>query len=169
MATRVALLVYEPICGGQSTHVLALAERLDQRHYALGAVIPEHNERLAERLRAVGVPVTPMRLRRLNNLGVTLRLARQWRREGIQLAHVHGQQAGLFDRVAARLARVPAVIYTPHTIGMRCHSLQRPYFWLERLLTYWTDAIISVNEADRQRMIQMRVVPTEKVITITTA
>jgi glycosyltransferase involved in cell wall biosynthesis len=44
--------------------------------------------------------------------------------------------------------------------------LQRPYFWLERLLARWTDVVISVNEADRQRLIGRRVAAAEKVITV---
>jgi len=166
MSIRVALLVYEPIYGGQSTRVLALAERLDRRRYDLRAVIPHHNELLARRLSSARVPVTPMCLRRLNNSGAILRLARQWHRESVQLLHVHGQQAGLFGRVAARLARVPAVVYTPHTIDMRRRYLQRPYFWLERLLAHWTSGIISVNEADRQRLIRARVAPAAKITTV---
>jgi glycosyltransferase involved in cell wall biosynthesis len=166
MTTHVALLVYEPDYGGQSTHVLALAQGLDRRRYAVSAVIPDHSDLLAERLRAAGVSVTPMRLHRLNNLSAMLQLAKQLRREGVGLFHVHGAQAGLFGRVAARLAGVPAVVYTPHTIDMRRHYTQRLYFWLERLLTGWTDVIISVNEADRERLIRARVVPAEKIVTV---
>jgi glycosyltransferase involved in cell wall biosynthesis len=164
--TRIAQLVYEPLYGGQSTHVLALAEGLDLARYDVEVIYPAHNAVLGERLAASGVRCAPMRLRRLNNLGATLQLARRWRDVGVELVHVHGQQAGIFGRVAARWAGVPSVVYTPHTIDLRRRYFQRPYWWLERMMAAWTTAIISVNEADRRRLIDAGIGTPGKVFTV---
>lgn len=163
---RLSVLLYEPAYGGQSTHVLGLAQRLDRARYDVEVIFPDHNKVLLDRLSASGVRCLPMHLRRLNNIGATLKLARHWRAESVQLVHVHGPQAGLFGRVAARLARVPAVVHTPHTIDLRRRHLQRPYWLLERLLAAWTDVVISVNEADRRRLIEAGVAAAEKVVTV---
>jgi len=70
------------------------------------------------------------------------------RREGIDLVHSHGKGAGVYGRLAARVARVPAVhtFHGIHYAGYRA-GLGRAYLALERRLARLTKAIVHVSES----------------------
>lgn len=70
------------------------------------------------------------------------------RREGIDLVHSHGKGAGVHGRLAARVARVPAVhtFHGIHYAGYRA-GLGRAYLALERRLARLTKAIVHVSES----------------------
>jgi glycosyltransferase involved in cell wall biosynthesis len=65
------------------------------------------------------------------------------------LVHTHTSKAGFLGRLAARLARVPAVIHQPH--GHIFYGYYGPrrtafYITLERLAARWTDRIVTLTE-----------------------
>ena len=71
------------------------------------------------------------------------------RRERPAIVHTHTSKAGFVGRLAARLARVPAVIHQPH--GHIFYGYYGPartafYVALERLAARWTDRIITLTE-----------------------
>lgn len=72
------------------------------------------------------------------------RLSRWMREERIDIVHTHLFLGGLIGRVAALLARVPAVIHTEHNT----------YYWkrfyhvgIDRILAKFTEKIIAVSQA----------------------
>jgi glycosyltransferase involved in cell wall biosynthesis len=71
------------------------------------------------------------------------------RRERPAIVHTHTSKAGFIGRLAARLARVPAVIHQPH--GHIFYGYYGPartalYLSLERLAARWADRIITLTE-----------------------
>jgi glycosyltransferase involved in cell wall biosynthesis len=71
------------------------------------------------------------------------------RRERPAIVHTHTSKAGFLGRLAARLARVPAVIHQPHGhvfYGYYGRGLTMLYLTLERLAARWTDRIITLTE-----------------------
>ena len=79
-----------------------------------------------------------------------VRLIREWRPDVI---HIHSQEAGLVARPLARLAGPQTILYTPQTIDLRRARWYWLYMGFERALGHLTGTLISVNEADRQRLI----------------
>jgi glycosyltransferase involved in cell wall biosynthesis len=83
---------------------------------------------------------------------------------------VHSLEAGVCGRLvgwlasASRLTSTP-ILYTPQTIDIRRIRWHRLYRGIERLLANVTSTIISVNEADRQRLIGWGI-PPAKILTI---
>jgi glycosyltransferase involved in cell wall biosynthesis len=79
-------------------------------------------------------------------LAAVLRLVRRGR---IDLVHSHGKGAGLYGRLAARRAGVPAV-HTFHGIHYAGYpaGLDRLYLALERRLARMTEAIVYVSESE---------------------
>jgi glycosyltransferase involved in cell wall biosynthesis len=81
---------------------------------------------------------------------VTLvKLVEVMRRERPAIVHTHTSKAGFIGRLAARLARVPAVIHQPH--GHIFYGYYGPartafYVSLERLAARWTDRMITLTE-----------------------
>lgn len=161
------LIYYEPTPSGQSTHVLSLVERLPRERYRLTLVLPDRILPALRPLLPDDIEVVPLPLRKLLwGPGVILPLRRLIRRRQIDLIHVHSQEAGLPMRLIAPLigGRSP-LLYTPQTIDIRRKRWHWLYLGLERLLAPLTDRIISVNEADRQRLLSLGIAPA-KVVTI---
>jgi len=93
------------------------------------------------------------------------RLYALMRRNRYHIVHTHTTKAGLLGRIAARLARVPVVVHTPH--GHAFHGYlnsagSRALQWVERWLARWSDRIICLTEAERQDHLRFRAGPPEK-------
>jgi glycosyltransferase involved in cell wall biosynthesis len=161
---KLLYVFYEPSHSGQATHVISLAKHLGG--YDITVICPREDEITQAELRESGVRVLPWQMHKLKNLRPTLALMHLCKTERFAIMHVHSVEAGLWARVAAKVAGAPVVIYTPHNIDVRNRWLQWLYPYLERVLSFFTDMIISVNETDRIRLIQRRMARPEKVITI---
>jgi glycosyltransferase involved in cell wall biosynthesis len=163
---RILLLYYEPIPAGQTTHVLSLARALDSREYRVTVILPVHLRRTIAAFRQTGVEVVPLRLRKaMWPLQTIVTLARLIREQGFDIVHVHSQEAGLLGRAVAWMAGARGVIYTPQTIDIRRVRLHWLYVLIEHTLARVTDAIVSVNELDRERLIRWGI-PPHKIATI---
>ncbi len=163
---HILLIYYEPQPSGQTAHVLSLARGLDPDRYRLTVALPEALTGSIAAFEQAGADVVPLPLRKIvwppRALAALIRLIR---RSEIDIVHVHSQEAGLLARVVARAAGAPAVLYTPQTIDIRRVGWRWLYIWLERALAHVTDVIVSVNEADRQRLIRWGI-PPHKVVTV---
>jgi len=88
------------------------------------------------------------------NIRAMLALFRSFRREKYDLIHVHTPNAGLFCRLAARLAGCKNVVYTAH--GFHFYK-GAPllnwlvYFSIEWLMSWLTDTLIVINQEDYER------------------
>lgn len=98
--------------------------------------------------------------------GVALwRLATLIRRLRPDIVHTHTTKAGILGRVAARIARAPIVVHTPH--GHAFHDYlnsvgSRALRQMERWLARRTNAIICLTEAERQDHIRLGIGPPEQ-------
>jgi len=163
---KVLLLYYEPQVSGQTTHVLSLARGLDRSRWQVTVVLPDHLTGAVADLRECGVKVVPIPMRKLVwNPRTLLSLARWTQDTGVDLVHVHSQEAGLWARIVTWLAGAPAIVFTPQTTDIRRARWHWLYALMERVLARITDVIISVNEEDRDRLIRWGI-PPQKVVTI---
>ena len=69
------------------------------------------------------------------------------------IVHTHSSKAGIVGRIAAKLAGVPVIIHTLHSLVF--HEYQsawknRSYIVLKRLCAALTDRLISVNDQTAQ-------------------
>jgi glycosyltransferase involved in cell wall biosynthesis len=160
------MLLYEPGPSGQGTHVLSLVEGLNRERYRIIVVCPTTNLHTVERLGRAGVRVIPLPMSKIRNVRASFRLIQVLRREKVEIIHVHSQEAGIWGRIAAWVAGVPIVIYTPQTVDIRQKRFQALYYLIERLSAAVTDMLISVNEGDRLRLINKGVISPDKIMTI---
>ncbi|WP_068928403.1 glycosyltransferase [Planobispora rosea] len=72
---------------------------------------------VADAIRAEGTPVHHLGMRGNLDLRAVGRLARLMRAGRYDIVHTHLYRACVYGRVAARLARVPAIVATEHSLG----------------------------------------------------
>jgi glycosyltransferase involved in cell wall biosynthesis len=101
------------------------------------------------------------------NLYATFRLLSIFRKNKIQIVHVHGAVAGALGRLAAMLApTVKKIIYAPH--GGVLHKINagargRLYVFIEKLLTSKKLYFIAVSTDEKQRIQNLLNIPAEKI------
>jgi len=147
--TRLAL-------GGSSENTVATIVGLAPAGYAAGlavglaeseaAVVADARRRGC---RLVDVPALGREVRPLADLAALGQLWALIRRERPQIVHTHTSKAGFLGRLAARLARVPAVIHQPHGhvfYGYWGAPRTALYVALERWAARWTDRIVTLTE-----------------------
>jgi glycosyltransferase involved in cell wall biosynthesis len=155
---HVLQVYYEPQPSGQTAHVLSLARGLDPRRYDLTVVLPEHLQTASAAFHDTGARVVLLPLGKiLWPPRALFSLARLIRHQDV--VHVHSQEAGLVARPVARLAGAPALLYTPQTVDIHRAQWHGLYRTAERALAHLTDIVISVNDADRQRLIRWGLSP----------
>ncbi len=94
-------------------------------------------------------PVSPAR-----DFRALFRLRRWLSERRIELVHTHSSKTGILGRFAARLAGVPAIVHTVH--GWSFNTTQSAakraiYRELERHAARWTDRLVVVAAADRDK------------------
>lgn len=124
---------------------------------------------VADAIEADGTRVVDLGMRSNRDLSALWRLVRLMRGGGYQVVHVHLYRACVYGRIAARIAGVPVVVTTEHSIGE--HQIEgRRKTWGVRALYLATDKLsnvtIAVSEAVRRRLVdwgirerKIRVIP----------
>jgi glycosyltransferase involved in cell wall biosynthesis len=103
----------------------------------------------AANVRVLVVPTLVRPIRPLTDLRALASLVRLLRRERFDVVHTHSSKAGILGRLAARIAGVPVVVHTLHSLVF--HEYQAAwknsvYIWLKRRCAPITDLLISVND-----------------------
>src|SRR5215813_13236900 len=84
------------------------------------------------------------------------------RRNRFDVVHTHSAKAGTLGRVAARIARVPAVIHTPYSVPFRRELNQGRRYWLyysiEKTLGNWTDVMIATSKAEYREITESGII-----------
>jgi glycosyltransferase involved in cell wall biosynthesis len=99
-------------------------------------------------------------IRPLTDLRAFFELYRFMRRGRYHIVHTHSSKAGILGRPAARLAGVPIVVHTLHSLVF--HEYQAAwqnslYIALKRVCAPLTDVLISVNDKTRQGALAARI------------
>jgi glycosyltransferase involved in cell wall biosynthesis len=115
-----------------------------------------------ETVRLVGGKIAP-----LADLKATLALYRIIRRNRYDVVHAHSAKGGFTGRLAAKLAGVPAIIYTPSGLPFNpfiSRHVSLLYLALEHLAGLYTDAIIAACESEREQVVRHRLVVESRVL-----
>lgn len=176
MARAKVLQVLEAAAGGTRTHVLQILRGLDSERYELHLACsfqrdPAGAEAFqAEASRHARVIEAPMKRRPapLADLRALRALASLMRAERYDIVHTHAAKAGFLGRLAARRARVPAIIHTPHTFPFQRVDTRLAwlYRWLERRAARWCHRIVCLTESQRQIALEARLCEPEKLVVI---
>lgn len=103
----------------------------------------------------------------INNLKSIYQMYKLFKREKPDMVHVHTPVAAVLGRIAAKLARVPNIIYTAH--GFYFHENMSPqkyklFYSIEKISAKWcTDYIFTQSEEDGQLAIENRFLPGDRI------
>jgi glycosyltransferase involved in cell wall biosynthesis len=130
---------------------------------------PYKEELEREGLNIVNVPIE-RKIKFYSNIKTTYRLYRLFKKERPDILHVHTPIASIFARIAAKLAKVPIVIYTAH--GFYFHDNMAPmkyklFLSIEKYMAkYFTDFIFTQSEEDRLTAIKNNFIDERKIACI---
>ncbi len=138
--------------GGLGTSLLSIMKSLDANrfevHVAIGLGYP-----LDSAFEAAGFTLHPLALSRgihpIQFARTLFQLTRLIQRERFDVLHVHGSEAGILARIAARITGVPVVIAELHGYANRNPDsiLERTlYRWTEMALDRMTHAYVAVSK-----------------------
>ena len=161
MATKILYVITKANWGGAQRYVYDLAVAAQEHGYMVAVAVGEEGI-LTDRLAAANIRTLHLALRQqktfigdLVTFGPLFSLIRIFRSEQPTIVHVNSAKAGGLGALAARMARVPHIIFTAHgwefnaprstlsKIGIRFFS------WLTMLLAHQT---IAVSEAIRENV-----------------
>ena len=156
MSVRVLHAITRLTLGGSSENTIASCVALGRAGYdcTLAASFRESDaSSLADarrrECRVVDIPALGREVAPLADLTALAQLLRLIGRERPSIVHTHTSKAGFIGRLAAVIARVPAVIHQPHGhIFYGYYSPRRTAVFtaLERQAARWTDRIITLTD-----------------------
>lgn len=172
------LQILEATGGGTKKHLIALLCGLDRGQFDTVVACPSERhpsfgqESILNELRATATNYEIVEMRRairpLDDLRSLVTLYRLMCSHHFDIVHAHSSKAGILGRLAARLAGVPTVIYTPHGfffLGKR--GWQRKFFRsLEWAVGLLTDCTIAVSPSEFSVVIENHIAPPEAVVLI---
>lgn len=172
-ALRVLHVVSVPGVGGVQVWISQISARLARMGYAQTiACVDEAASitRFAADAEVVPLKVGIAKFAPLGDLRYFIQLVRMMRQGHYDVVNLFAAKAGLYGRLAARIAGIPAVIY--HAAGFPFHDFLNPAMRfvlanLERLLSsHCSDAVVCCGEEVRTYALRNRIAPPERLVTI---
>ena len=114
----------------------------------------------------------PCLVRHINpflDLSALIQMWRLIRRYQPAVVHTHTSKAGLIGRLAAKLARAPVVLHTPHGhvfFGHFSKVASRLFLMIERIADGLTDRLVVLTEGERSDYLRLGVCRAEKMTKI---
>jgi len=172
--------------GGAAENTLLTVLGMDKNKYDVQLVKgPTYESRMSrdeqasvvadqEKVRLDGVKLftCPFLIRRINLVYDVLTLIALYLflvKEKPAIVHTHTSKAGLLGRFAAKLARVPHIVHTPHGHvfwGYFSPWKTRMFILLERLSMRITDKIIALTNREKDDYLLYKIAPAEKIAVI---
>lgn len=156
-------LITELSVGGAQTVLLRLLRGLDRRRFRPAvACLYNGQGSVAQQIRALGIEVFDARMRGKADLGALFRLYRHIRRTRPTILHAHLFHANLPARALGRLAGVPIIICTEHTMAMEPRWRYRLNRWTVGL----ADRVVAISANVRDFCRTQIGLPEEKLVLI---
>ncbi len=154
--------------GGSAEDIFITAIELDRRKYEVtlmsGPVEDPGQDRKKEieecGIRHIFIPELVRNINLFKDLIAFLKIYRVLRKEKFDIVHTHTSKAGLLGRLAAKLARVPIIIYTPHGhvfFGYFSSLKTKIFILLEKLASPLADKIVAKTNAEKEDYISYKI------------
>ncbi|MGI5836001.1 MAG: glycosyltransferase family 4 protein [Chloroflexota bacterium] len=173
------LEVMEATIGGTKRHLLALVRGLDRSIFDVEIAAPRirseafDDTSFSTEVQEANIKQHFIGMRReiapLSDSSCFLQLFNLMVRGRYDLVHTHSSKAGFLGRLAAKLARVPAVVHTPHGfyfLNQGAGPKRNFYLQLEKLAGYATDRLIALSPTELSEAVNNNIIKPEKVALI---
>jgi glycosyltransferase involved in cell wall biosynthesis len=168
--------ILEATVGGTRRHLLYILHGLDSRRFDLTFIFsaerdPDFRKMIPE-LEALGVECVeaPMcrEIHPLRDLRALRQMVGLLARGRFDAVHAHSSKAGFLGRIAARLAGVPKVFYTPHVYYFQaCSGVRYAFYWLlEWLAGLITTRTLAVARSQRDIAVRAGVVRPRDIVVV---
>jgi glycosyltransferase involved in cell wall biosynthesis len=164
--------------GGVQKYVIQLCQYLNRSLFTItGCCSKESREArnggdipFAEAFRQIGIPyvVIPMEraIKPWRDFSCLFAIYKHMKRGTFDLVHTHSSKAGVLARIAARMAGIPVVIYSPHAFsfdGPGNILKKAPYIFFERIAAFFCDAIITDSSTEKDLALKFKIAPNKKI------
>jgi glycosyltransferase involved in cell wall biosynthesis len=154
--------------GGSAEDIFITAIGLDRRKYEVtlmsGPVEDPGQDRKKEieecGIRHIFIPELVRNIKLFKDLIAFLKIYRVLRKEKFDIVHTHTSKAGFLGRLAAKLARVPIIIYTPHGhvfFGYFSSLKTKIFILLEKLASPLADKIVAKTNREKEDYISYKI------------
>lgn len=174
---RVAHVITRLCEGGAQENTFQTVRLADRNRFEVDLIsgpVPPHEESMETRVRASGVnlihhaglvrDVAPW-----NDWTALRGLERLFRSRRYDIVHTHTSKAGILGRLAAKRARVPIVVHTPHGNvfnGYFSPWKTRLFVEAERRAARWTDRIVALTRTGVEDHLRLAIGRPEQFVTI---
>ena len=163
MPTSIMYLITELNTGGAQKMLLLLLSRLDRQRFSPSVACLYNGEgTVAQEIRALGIRVTDLRMTAKWRGDALWRLYGLLRAERPVILHTHLFHANIPGRVLGRLAGVPIIICTEHTMGME----DEWRYWINRLTQRLADRVVCVSQQIAGFVAHRAGIPEAKIVVI---
>jgi glycosyltransferase involved in cell wall biosynthesis len=163
--------------GGSAENTLLTVAGANRARFAVelatgptqGPRSPTEARALQAGVKIIDIPHLVRAIRPFSDARALWQLYRAMRSGHYDIVHTHTSKAGLLGRLAARLARVPLVIHTPHGhvfYGYYGPFISGVFVRLERWAAAFFDCIIALTEKGAEDHIELGVAAREKFVVI---
>jgi glycosyltransferase involved in cell wall biosynthesis len=174
MKTNLLYVITKLELGGAQKQILALLRSLNKEEFKPFLFTAQDGILLNEAMRVDGLTVIKSRylqrpINPLKDLLAIIEIYKFIKKNNIEIVHTHSSKAGILGRLAARLAKVKAIIHTVHGWSFNDYqpSLKRIFFiWLERISANFTHRLVVVSQRDKQRGLNMHIGGEDKYVII---
>lgn len=109
------------------------------------------------------------KIRPVSNLLSIIRIYRYIKKDKFDIVHVYTPIASIIGRIAAKLAKVPIIIYS--SLGFYFHDnmiwwRKKTFILIEKLSAKFTDFIFTVSNEDEKTAIKERIIHRNKIISL---
>jgi glycosyltransferase involved in cell wall biosynthesis len=124
------------------------------------------------RVNGVKIIQTPSLLRRIspvNDIRAMCDLVRLIKIERPDVVHTHTSKAGTLGRIAAKIARIPIIMHTPHGhvfVGHFGPILSRIFLWIEKLFVPLTDRVVALTKGECRDYTDLNLYPKDQLVQI---
>lgn len=148
--------------GGAERALLQIVTRLERSQWSPHVFCLSGEGELAGPLRAAGVPVECLRIRRWWPCGAVSRLTRRLRQLQPQVLQTFLHHANIAGRWAGRRAKVPVIVS-----GVRVAERRSRFrLWLDRITGRWVDRHVCVSQGVAEFSVQTGGLPRDKIVVI---
>ena len=120
-------------------------------------------------VKVIVLPSMVRSIRPIKDFMALVSLVRLILKEKPDIVHTHSSKAGILGRLAAKAAKVPHIIHTPHGHVFYGHFgllASKAFMWVERFFSKFTDRMVALTDGEKDDYINLSVCSPEKLFKI---